>query len=188
MIVKEIYQTLEDRGNPDLIEANGPFACKHRNSWLGDGYYFWDTFMDNAHWWGKTVYGKNYIICKANMNFDKSLCYDLLDVETLLDFTRSIQLLKEKGVIKDITKVEVQTVLNFLMRSGNFEYPSIRVYGVQSQSVNAVHNKTIKFKIGKVAYLDLNPAFQICIYNLQKVGFKNFKIEFPDYYNESYVL
>jgi len=38
---KIIYQTLEDRGNPDEIERNGPFSCNWNNSWLGTGCYFW---------------------------------------------------------------------------------------------------------------------------------------------------
>ena len=38
-----IYQTVEDRGNPDYVEQHGPFICTNKNAWLGEGYYFWDT-------------------------------------------------------------------------------------------------------------------------------------------------
>lgn len=36
---KELYQTVEDRDNPDYVLENGPFKCIS-NAWLGDGYYF----------------------------------------------------------------------------------------------------------------------------------------------------
>ena len=48
MGVKKIFQTLEDRNNPDEVESQGPFICTN-NPWLGKGYYFWDTFLDLAH-------------------------------------------------------------------------------------------------------------------------------------------
>ena len=47
MGVKKIFQTLEDRNNPDEVESQGPFICTN-NPWLGKGYYFWDTFLDLA--------------------------------------------------------------------------------------------------------------------------------------------
>ena len=57
MGVKKIFQTLEDRNNPDEVESQGPFICTN-NPWLGKGYYFWDTFLDLAHWWGTKAFFK----------------------------------------------------------------------------------------------------------------------------------
>ena len=51
-----IYQTVEDRGNPDYVEQHGPFICTNKNAWLGEGYYFWDTIIELAHWWGNLCY------------------------------------------------------------------------------------------------------------------------------------
>ena len=42
MKLRKAYQTLENRSNPDQIEEQGPFLCRHKNAWLGEGYYFWD--------------------------------------------------------------------------------------------------------------------------------------------------
>lgn len=53
---KTLYQTVEDRNNPSEIETEGPFLCVRNNAWLGRGYYFWDTFVELAHWWGNTIY------------------------------------------------------------------------------------------------------------------------------------
>jgi hypothetical protein len=76
MANKKIYQTLEDRGNADDIENHGPFPCKWENTWLGRGYYFWDTFMNNAHWWGKSVTIPD-VICEADCEFSTIKCLDL---------------------------------------------------------------------------------------------------------------
>ena len=54
-----LYQTLEDRSNIDYVEENGPFICRRNSAWLGIGYYYWDTFVDNAHLWGEKIYKKN---------------------------------------------------------------------------------------------------------------------------------
>lgn len=43
-----LYQTVEDRNNPDDVEQHGPFLCTNKMAWLGHGYYFWDTFINLA--------------------------------------------------------------------------------------------------------------------------------------------
>lgn len=66
-----VYQTLDDRGNPEEIENHGPYECRGGNSWLGPGFYFWDTHIQLGHWWGDTVYGNSYVVCKAVLNLDE---------------------------------------------------------------------------------------------------------------------
>jgi hypothetical protein len=76
--MKTIYQTLENRGNLDFIENNGPFICKRNNAWLGTGYYFWESFIENAHWWGKECnnYPNGYVICKAIYTENEEKCFN----------------------------------------------------------------------------------------------------------------
>ena len=56
-----IYQTLEDRDNYEYVKKHGPLFCHERYSngnlkkgikepWLGPGYYFWDTRIEDAQW------------------------------------------------------------------------------------------------------------------------------------------
>ncbi|MBK9689303.1 MAG: hypothetical protein IPO65_16695 [Saprospiraceae bacterium] len=73
MVIKTVYQTLENRGNQDYVENNGPFLCSRNNAWLGNGYYFWDSFIENAHWWGWKVkkFTNGYFICEAFYDFEK---------------------------------------------------------------------------------------------------------------------
>jgi hypothetical protein len=60
---KEVFQTLENRGtNQTHLEQGGPYICHWENSWLGDGFYFWDTFLENAHWWSVILIQKIALI------------------------------------------------------------------------------------------------------------------------------
>ena len=67
MFRKVLYQTVEDRGNPKEILNNGPFQCT-RSPWLGNGYYFWDSFIELAHWWGRQGYHGQYVITKIDLD------------------------------------------------------------------------------------------------------------------------
>ena len=50
---RTLFQAIKDLDNPDEIEQNGPFKCRREDAWLGEGYYFWDSFVELAHWWGR---------------------------------------------------------------------------------------------------------------------------------------
>jgi len=80
-MTRKIYQTLEDRNNPDVVENQGPFLCNRKDVWLGIGYYFWDSFIENAHWWGKEgARYKNYFICESS--------FELNEIGFVLSFLR----------------------------------------------------------------------------------------------------
>ena len=86
---KTLYQTVEDRNNPSEIETEGPFLCVRNNAWLGRGYYFWDTFVELAHWWGNTIYQGKYVVCQSYCDGLLPDTYDLYDdFETLRDFSK----------------------------------------------------------------------------------------------------
>ena len=101
-MLNDLYQTLEDKSNVDYVEENGPFICERRDAWLGRGYYYWDTFVDNAHLWGKKIYNSNnkdYMICLSKVEFSNENVYDLDCPSTLLEF----QIL-EKKTFREIPK------------------------------------------------------------------------------------
>ena len=192
MKIKTLYQTLKDKGNPDYIEQNAPFKCNWGNAWLGEGYYFWDTFIENAHWWGKVRHGQSYIICKAECDFSTELCFDLVgDTEHMLDFDESIKLMKSKKIINKNTTVS--RIINFLREKvPHFTFQAIRVYGIKSISDHNEEYKKYKhrliFEISKPQYLDYKPAIQICLFKKNSLNIRNFKIEFPDEYNPDFII
>lgn len=189
---KKIYQTLEDRGNVDEIEDNGPFFCNWRNSWLGDGYYFWDTFKENAHWWGKVHRKDNYIICEAIVDFNTENCFDLVgNTDHLMDFGVSIEFMKEIGVLNKNTTVS--RVIKFMQENNLFTYSAIRAFGINSKSKNFHPNYRVILESNsnqRSQYLSYKPEIQICIVRsqLDKLNFREYKVIYPDIYNPDYAV
>lgn len=174
---KIIFQTLEDRDNPNYVERNGPFPCNRTNAWLGDGYYFWDTFVENAHWWGEYCNNSNgrYIICKAVCDYDPNLCFDLTggNMQHLEYFNEVILMMKKQGLFTE--KTTVARIIKYLKDDLKiFKYEASRVYGVLSKSVQSKYSSTVLFSIGKPQYLDTKPAIQICFYTNKSLNLKTF--------------
>lgn len=134
-----IYQTLEDRGNYEEIEKHGPYFCALKDSrgkdkigvrepWLGEGYYFWDNSVDDAHWWGKTIYakyGKSYLICKTNFDLHSSLLFDTVSEPHLLEEILDCAKFLKKEL--NLEKVSVPVVIGYLRKRPEFSYKAIRV-------------------------------------------------------------
>ena len=190
MAKKVIYQTLEDRANPDKIEKDGPFPCNWDNTWLGDGYYFWDTFIENAHWWGAEVrnYKNGYIVCKAFCDFNDGDCFDLVgNTEHLILFTNTYNFLKSKGLANENAKVK--RIIEYLKtNTKGFNYQAVRAYGLKSKNIHSVFNLGLYFEDNKPQYLDLKPAIQICFYKKDSLNLRNYQIVYPDEYIEGYVI
>ena len=147
MAIKVVYQTLEDRQSDlDKLESNGPYPCSWKNSWLGDGFYFSDTFIANAHWWGKEIrnYPAGYIICKAICDYNDTDCCDLVgNTEHLQMFQNTYDLLKSKGLANKNTKVK--RLIRYLKDDiKKFNFNAIRVYGIKSKNYNSRFSLTLK--------------------------------------------
>lgn len=187
-----IFQTLEDRGNPEHIEANGPFECDWDNTWLGHGYYFWDSFKDNAHFWGEMRYKKNnkdYVIGKSEFTYDENELFDLTTPKHLILFKKIVENIIDKDIITG--EVTVLKVIMFLKEIGIFPYKASRAHCDRTIGRNYPEFKNeVKFeetkdpKKPKNFSMNLTPAYQICIYSpLEGSGFSgSFEIIYPEKY------
>lgn len=136
-----IYQTLEDRGNTKELEKSGPCPCTLydddgtlktgvKEPWLGEGYYFWDTRIEDAHWWGKVVYlkyGKGYVIGETTYDAYSDALFDLLgNLSHLDEFVKIADFVKKQHGEKCIT---FPAVITFLKNFEEFtkRYKAIRV-------------------------------------------------------------
>ena len=186
MEIKTVYQTLEDRDNPNWVEDNGPLRCDWPNTWLGSGYYFWDTFIENAHWWGEVRINGDYMICEAQFDFDTSTCFDLVGHTSHMDdFFNSIELMKSKKLVD--RKTTVARVIEFMRSINAFDYNAMRACGIKSKSKKS-NQYVLNFEVGKPQFLDYRPAIQICFYNFNDLNFKNFRVVYPDEYNSEYAV
>ncbi len=189
MAIKSIYQTLEIRGRINDLAKNGPYICSWDNSWLGDGFYFWDTFIDNAHWWGKTrKFESGYIICNAKIDYNEIDCCDLVgNTEHMFMFSDTYTLMKKKGLITTDTTVKKLIIyLKFTLKIFNFE--GIRVYCPTSKKFNSEYSLNLFFEHNRPWFIDFKPAIQICLYSKNSLNLRDYKIVFPDEYIEGYLV
>lgn len=184
-----VYQTLEDRDNPDYILENGPFRCTSSAAWLGHGYYFWESHIENGHWWGDLAYqGKDYVICKASYDFDENLCFDLHDnPDHRIIYRDAIEYMKKKGAYNKSTTVS--RVISFLRNKlKTFDFEATRVYGINSRRIDSKHSLTMPFKREGYQYLDLIPPIQICFYTKKSLNLREYQIIYPDMYNDDFAV
>lgn len=180
-----LYQTLQNKGNYDEVERDGPFRCPALDAWLGPGYYFWDTFIENAHWWGGKGYVQNYIICEARYDFDMAYCFDLQgNTEHLNDFTAICKEMKESGKYGD--EIVVSDVIALLRKVvKEFNYKAIRASSLETRRYDDEYSLTIKYKKNNKwknynQRLDMQPLIQICIFEKGTFPLQNFKIVYPE--------
>jgi hypothetical protein len=181
LTTKTIYQTLDDKGDPDHVENHGPFICNRKNAWLGEGYYFWESYLNNAHWWGSS-YKNRYIICEAKIESSELICFDILDnpvhIKQLQD---AALLLEEKGTPSH--QMTIGNLIQFLRNNMmSFTYQAVRAKGEGVRSMKNVYTKSLLFRSGHTAYVDLNPPIQVCLFTKRSLGFRDFRIIFPEEY------
>lgn len=186
MARKTLYQTVDDKGNPDDVEKLGPFKCVDK-PWLGEGYYFWDTFIELAHWWGRQGYNNSYMICEATCD-DNGNIFDLVgntEHIRILDQYRS--LLNERRPNQEITVSFI--IMHMIKILKDFPYHAIRAYGIDTINQNENLKKyRVKFNSNKRAYLDLMPAIQICIINKRKANLSGYRVIHPIEYVQDYTI
>lgn len=192
--MRRAYQTLEDR-DIHKVETDGPFKCTKENAWLGHGYYFWDSFIENAHWWGKEVnnFKNGYIICESRYLLAENNCFNLVDNPIhLREFNQAKSLLIEKGlyVHNSTTVARIITYLRETLKI--FKYEAIRAYGVNSINPGSTYSNRTKFKFSSFKdsfqYLDSLPAIQICFCSKTSLSLTGFVIVYPIEYIEDYVV
>ena len=108
-----LYQTVDDKRNTKYVLENAPFKCTRHDAWLGEGYYFWDTFINCAHWWGKNSYGDKYMVCKTTCQYNENEILDLVgntkQIEQVRKYTTLLQAKKGRAL-------KACAIFNFMKR------------------------------------------------------------------------
>lgn len=156
--------------------------CTSEDAWLGNGYYFWDTFENLAHWWGESVVKKPYMVCKAVCDFSSEVCFDLHgDTEHIALFRSIADVLEDEGLAdENITASDVITHLKDVL--GIFHWKAVRMMGVNSTSPRRSPNVIRRINVepnNDKQFLDCNPPIQLCIYDLSALEFKDYEIIYP---------
>nr|DAN18518.1 MAG TPA: hypothetical protein [Bacteriophage sp.] len=186
MGLKLLFQTLANKDNPDEVENQGPFPCK-KEPWLGRGYYFWDTFKELAHWWGKVGYHGNYFICECYCNDCSSEIFDLVgNTSHILEFKKYAQAIQE---IYPEQKLTVPFIIEHMKKRSKFIYRAIRANPIGCTNGDEYLKTQRMYFIRKnSAYLDMTPPIQICIIDKSFVNNNSFKIIYPEEYCTNYTI
>lgn len=176
-----LFQTLEDRDNVDYVEANGPFPGNIKDRWLGNGYYYWDSFIDLAHFWGRVSYlnhGRNYIIAESKVNLSVDNTLNLLDIYDLTMFKTWTEEFRKTFPNTRVTVEKIITHAENIM-GDKFPYSAIRA--VFNDCINLPQFQN-RIPTANKSYLDLLPPIQICIRSKSLIGKNNFKVIYPPHY------
>jgi hypothetical protein len=173
MSLRTVYQTLKFKNNNEEVLAHGPYDCTEANAWLHSGFYFWEEFIEPAHHWGKTYNKGNYIITSGECIIFEDQLFDLLgNTKHIRMFRETIDLLNHEGLINDNTTVA--HVIDYLIKEDVFDFIATRAN--TTESFGKYNLMSVKFAVNRDIKLILNPAIQVCIYNLEKALFGNFQI------------
>lgn len=178
MTQRVLYQTLENRENTEDIEHNAPYECTRRNAWLGRGFYFWDTFIDLAHLWGKHSYKGNYCICRVSCEYEDDDILDLVsNTEQIRDLCRITKYLEDEYG----KRLTVSFIMEYLRSKTKFPYKMIRAES--QETFNDLKEYRRCFVEGHRSYLSLCPAIQCCVVDKSVLKLP-VRIVFPQEYCE----
>lgn len=170
------------RNNPQDIATNGPFKCLRSDAWLGDGYYFWENYIEHAHWWGLKGCKNNYVICSAQYDNNQYYCFDLIDNYDHLFFLEEIYIIVKTKTRKPVL---VPKLIELLKKEISFDFDAIRAPSLEAISDPLV----IKYKSDNRAKIFLRPLNQICFFQKKnRLNLRDFRIVFPPHYVEGYVV
>lgn len=178
-MIVEAFQTLEDRDNIDEIELEGPFKCTHEKSWLGVGYYLWDTNFDWALTWGKVAHQKNgrdFVIAKCQIDLSVK-CFDLFgSVQHQQDLIEVIKVMRDSGKIKNKGDETIPNIIMYMKNKGIFDFKSIRAADMHDKVVQ------LHFLKERKEFLVINQRVQICVIDKKDVLLRPFSVIYPEEY------
>lgn len=182
-----IYHTVKDKGNPNEIIKDAPFYASGDDQWFGEGYYFWESYIGNAHWWGDVHCYNSYVICESEYEQNANQCFDLVDNKEHMDMLSILikELTRLKVIKKDTT---LSRILVFAREYGLFptSFKSIRASIPGSRSYfNKKYGKTIP--ITDQFRLDLQPQIQLCFFDTSTLRMP-MNIVYPEHYIEGYAV
>lgn len=174
--MKRLYQTVANRENADEVESHGPYKCT-RTPWLGEGYYFWETFIDYAHWWGHVGYNDTYFVCQTTLLHPDEI-FDLAgDTDVILEFQDYANILKTKYK----HEITISFVIEHMKRNASFPYKAIRARHENEIKWESINAQTMKFVPNRKEYMTFRPPFQICVID-KSILSTEFSVIYPQEY------
>lgn len=162
-----------------------PLYSSHANGWAGPGFYFWESDIRLAHWWGRSHCKGRYLIAKSQIDFSDK-CFDLYDNPDHKEEIRKIWKLLKEDTRLDTKSTSLSTVLRYLRENDIFDFEAIRFCGINSIGTG---NSTKKFR-SRISftddydenkpeqYVDLCPPIQYCLFSENSLNHRDYIICF----------
>ena len=194
-----LYQAI-DGGIREVPE--GPIYCSTRDARLGEGYYFWDSAINAAHWWGRQHYQGNYIICQSFYDAHSDHYFDLLgNVEHRSILNECADILRQRKP-DDFSLAEVLELLKCQLPQFKELYWAIRAEAINKSYPDRKHDiplvkgecslcdeVDIPFAYGgKRLVLSCSQRVQVCVMNLAFLLEGEYRSVYSEYRDELYVV
>lgn len=181
-----LYQAI-DGGRKAVPQT--PIYCSTSNARLGHGYYFWDSIIDAAHWWGGVHYGGNYIICQSFYDAHSDKLFDLLgDLSHRQEFTVFLDGL-HKMQPEDMSLAEVLDIMNANPKFSQ-RYWAIRAEFIKMGPSDKNLDITVSLPSqanGRKTVLHCGNRVQLCVTNLAFLLEGEYTAIYPEYRDASYM-
>lgn len=175
---RNLYQAVKDKCNPDEIELKGPFECRRANAWLGKGYYFGDSFIELAHWWGRESCDGKYVICLSHCDNSFPNTFDLYNSPEHLSIFRN----RYKALVNEYPNKEITVAFVLEMLKDHSEFTK-EFHAIRAKSEMCWKDSPrVKFIPKNSSYLEMIPPIQICVLNKVFLIDGEYKIVYPDEY------
>lgn len=132
---------------------------------LGEGYYFWEENINEAHSWGVSHYKGNYAIVNyKNISIDVAFLLDLTDRRVINDFE------KQKAVFLDRFPERVnwnvaqwiELFKEIRRRNNNMDSFAFNYIKIERSSAHDMQD-ICSYKLIRPYYININPIYILCI-------------------------
>ncbi len=145
--------------------------------WLGEGFYFWESFIENAEEWGIRHYKKrqkSYQILKACYEEQAVHCLNLIDnAEQIKEFNDAVALVENEAGVRMHSFYQRITMLRKYAPKYFGKFSCVRIFPCGGMVIGKI---PFTEKMQKVAYYTPIPPIQVCFWKNEPKKFIQVKI------------
>lgn len=176
------HHTCSKEGGEEKVLRDAPFksrSIKGKNyiPFLGAGYYFWEDNIEAAKYWGQSHYADTFFILEFDVAFENDKYLDLVGSRKHLMYFQKLQqwLIQKKHCSASASLGEIVEKLKILstQQKGIFPFKIIRAIDATSRVKDS---EKVYFQRNQPNFLNMNPKFVVCIWNLEEVNLYSRKI------------
>lgn len=155
---RDLFQTVENKELEKLSQL-GPIKCNDKDAWLGCGFYFWDSYINDAYWWGNKHYHGDFAVFKSGYDYDSYEYLDLMGNTEHRDYIFNCHnaLYKKCG-----SKLRMGQLIEILKKADdNFIFKAVRAI----PDTTTTNTSKIYFEQKKSFFQQQKQKIQLCVFD-----------------------